>query len=206
MVKNKALWSATLAFFLIIQTVYFWEGKTGLFAFPIIVGLCIFYLILFFLLIQQLVLLTKKKFKEKHRIYISSTLAIVLISTAFFPSGIIDFEKFEGKDVLVAGWTGSAGCTTILKFKENGKLYKRVTCFGIKTMNSRYYIKNDTIFFVNNIDSKLEDQYQFAIIGKSRLSWNNRDGLFSYKTKNDSLPNELIIVYDKLALKKRYKN
>ena len=84
MVKNKALWSATLAFFLIIQTVYFWEGKIGLFALPIIVGLCIFYLILFFLLIQQLVLLTKKKFKEKHRIYISSTLAIVLISTAFF--------------------------------------------------------------------------------------------------------------------------
>jgi hypothetical protein len=206
MVKNKTLWSATLAFFLIIQTVYFWEGKTGLFAFPIITGLCIFYLILFFLLVQQLVLLTKKKFKEKQRIYISSTLAIVLISTAFFPSGIIDFEKFEGKDVLIAGWTGSAGCTTMLKFKENGKLYKRVTCFGIKTMNSGYYIKNDTIFFVNNSDSKLEDQYQFAIIGKSNLSWNNEQALFSYKTKGDSLPQELIIVYDKLALKKRHKN
>ena len=205
-VKNKTLWITTIAFFLIIQTTYYWEGKTGIFAIPITIALFITYLILFFQLILQIESLAKERFKDKQRIYISSTLLVVLILTACFPWGIIDFEKFEGKDVLIAGWTGSAGCTTSLKFKENGKLNKRVTCFGIRKANCKYYIKNDTIFFVKADDLNIEDQYQFAVIGKSALSFNNQDGLYLFRTKNDTLPQQLIIVYNKLALKKRYKN
>jgi hypothetical protein len=205
-VKNKVLWITTLAFFLIIQTVYYWEGKTEFLDIPITIGLCITYLILFFILIQQIVFLIREKFKDKHRIYMSGTLVAVLILTTCFPSGIIDFEKFEGKDVLIAGWTGSANCTTVLKFKENGKLYKRVTCFGIRTANCKYYVKNDTIFFIKNSDLNIEDQYEFAVIGESTLSSNNKEGLYSFKAKNDTLPNQLIIVYNKLAIKKRYKN
>lgn len=205
-VKNKALWITTITFFLIIQTVYYWEGKTGIFAIPITIALFITYLILFFLLVLQIESLVKEKFKDKQRIYISSTLLIVLILTACFPWGIIDFEKFEGKDVLIAGWTGAANCTTTLKFKENGEAYKRVNCFGMRKVNRNYYLKNDTIFFIKDDDLNVEDQYQFAIIGKSSLSFNNEDGLYLFKTKNDTLPQQLIIVYNKLALKKRYKN
>lgn len=100
--KNKALIITTIIFFLIVNTKYYWEGKLGHFAFPAFLILALIYLGLGVALTRQIYLAQKEKLFDKHRLLLIGFLTIVLVLTFFKPFGIIDFDKLEAENVLVA--------------------------------------------------------------------------------------------------------
>jgi len=203
--KNKAIWISIFAFFFIIQTAYYWEGKSRAILVPASLILIFTYLTLLFVLLKQIVLLFKRKFSEKNRVFLIMALASVLFLTAYAPHGLIDFDQLEGKDILIAGREGSANCTTTLKLKENGKFSTTIICFGMERMSGKYHIKKDTVFFDYDNNKNTRELYQFALVD-STLSWNKKDGLFLYKNKNDKSPNQLIIVLNEIKLKQSKPN
>ena len=93
--KHKGLIIATIAFFLIVNTTYFWEGKLGLFAMPAFLILVLVYFILGIALLRQLFFAFKEKFADKFRLTTLGILAAVLGLTFFFPSGIINFDRTD---------------------------------------------------------------------------------------------------------------
>jgi hypothetical protein len=194
--KNKVL-IITIIFFLIVNTSYYWEGKFGLFIFPIFLILIIIFLGLVIALAKQLYFAFKDNFKD--RIPTICLLITVLILTFVKPFGIIDFEKFEGKDLLIAEREGVANCMTTLKLKESNKFTQRSICFGMTEINGNYRLKNDTIFF-ENVNLGLEKEfYQFAIILPSKLLMNSGQiALVRFKSKTDTIGDELFITKNKL--------
>jgi hypothetical protein len=145
--KGNGLIVATLTFFVLINTSYYWEGKLGILAFPIFFALFIFYIILAFAFLRQLIFLFKETFKDKRRIVITVGLFLVLLLTLFNPSGFIDFDRLAGRDLLVATGEGGGNCITTLKFKEDNKFIEKTFCFGVTEIKGSYEIRKDTIFF-----------------------------------------------------------
>ncbi|MVZ65372.1 hypothetical protein GQF61_05855 [Sphingobacterium sp. DK4209] len=110
--KNKGLLLTIIIFFLIVNTTYYWEGKLGFFAFPAFLILVIIFLGLGVALTRQIYFLIKEKFTDKKRIIIIGLLTLVLLLTFKKPFGLIDFDKLEGGNVLIAKREGSANCMT----------------------------------------------------------------------------------------------
>lgn len=106
--KNSGLIVTTLIFFFIVNTIYFWETSIGALAFPVFLFLVFIYLILILVLVRQLILLFTEKPASKLRIFQVVLLIIVLLLTGFKPSGLIDFEKIDTADLLVARKKGTA--------------------------------------------------------------------------------------------------
>lgn len=109
-----------------------------------------------------------------------------LILIIIKPNGIIDFDKLEGENRIVAQAEGVANCTSRLKLKQNDKFTFESICFGIDRSKGEYKLRNDTVYFTattrNSFDAK------FAII-------NNEDReIIIYNSKNDKNPMHLSIV------------
>jgi hypothetical protein len=163
--KQKGLLITTLLFFLIINTNYFWEGKLGLFAFPTFFILVIVYLVLGILLLRQLIFSYKEKFRDRQRLIIIGVMIVVLTVTLLKPDGLINFDKLQGKDLLIAEREGAANCMTILKLKENNTFIARSVCFGVSEIKGDYEQKEDTIYFKNVGFVRHESgYYKFAVI------------------------------------------
>jgi hypothetical protein len=123
-------------------------------------------------------------------------LAIVLILTLLFPRGMIDFEKFEKEDILIAYAEGAANCSTIIKLKSNYSFIERSVCFGVGIQSGTYKKAGDTIKLYYAPDNKLT----IAVIKLNSTKINGNYGtLYRYKNSTDSLPYPLTIV--KYALK-----
>jgi hypothetical protein len=201
LLNNKGLITTTLAFFLLVNTAYYWESKLGLFAFPAFFLLVIVYFGLAITLLRQLYLTIKEKFKEKNRLLLISLLAIVLTLTFFKPFGIIDFNKFEDKDILVAEREGAANCMTTFKLKVGNKFTERSVCFGVTEIKGTYKILNDTIYFENVELGRHESEfYKFAVIRPSKFTQdNNHFDLIRYKNTSDTTGHELWITKNELG-------
>jgi hypothetical protein len=94
--KHKGLIITTIAFFLAVNTTYFWEGKLGLFAMPAFLILVLFYLGLAIALLRQLYFAFKEKFADKLRLVTLGLITTVLCLTFIFPFGIITFDRLSG--------------------------------------------------------------------------------------------------------------
>lgn len=163
--NNKGLVITTIIFFLLINTMYYWEGKLDLWAIPVFLLLAFVYALLGFALLRQIFFSVREKFVNKQRLYRTGFLIIVLGLILYKPYGLINFDKLEGKDMLVAGGEGAANCSTIFKLKDDFTFREWVGCFGVTETRGRYYLQNDTIFFTNQRSSRPGDQlYQFAVI------------------------------------------
>lgn len=122
-------------------------------------------------------------------------LGVVLIVTFLYPGGLVDFEKYEGKDLLVARAEGSANCMTTLKLKEGNKFVERSVCFGIREVKGHYKIKRDTIFFDRIDYPESGDYYAFAVIKQSDSTELNALGnLVRFKDYKDSVGKKLPII------------
>jgi len=199
--KQKGLFIATILFFLIVNTNYFWEGKLGFFAFPVDFLLVIAYLILGVLLLRQLFFAFKEKFKDKQGLVIIGTLVAVLTMTFLKPNGLINFDKLQGKDLLVAEREGAANCMTTFKLKENNTFIERSVCFGVMEIKGKYVLKGDTIFF-KDIGSVRHEKgyYKFAVIQKSDSEKTKYLGdLVMYKSYSDTIKRELWITKNELT-------
>ncbi len=198
--KNKGLIIITTIFFFVVNTTYFWEGKLGIFAFLAFLLLVVIFFGLVIALIRQFYLTIKEKFDNKIRLFTIGLLILVLILTFFNPSGIINFEKFEADDILIANREGAANCMTTLKLKDDFTFKERNVCFGVTEIKGNYHIKNDTIYFDNvNIGRHEDEFYMFAIVKPSKF---NEDGkhfdLTRYKSLTDTVGHVLWITKNEL--------
>lgn len=198
--KNKGLIIITIIFFLTVNTTYYWEGKLGLFAFPAFLILVVVYLGLGFALIRQIYFAIREKFIDKVRLINIGLLTIVLILTFLSPFGLIDFDKLEGGNVLIAEREGSANCMTRLKLKDNFTFTEKRTCFGVEEMKGTFHIKNDTIYFaVQNFDRDENEFYKFATIESSKVNKDkNQFELKLYKSLTDKTVHKLWITKNDL--------
>ena len=144
--KQKRLVISTLLLFLTVNTISLWDGKLGFLAFPFFLLLVVVYLILAVLVFRQLFFAISEKFKDKQRLGVIGALTIVLTLILLKPNGLIDFDKLQGKDLLVAEREGAANCMTTLKLKENNTFTERSVCFGVTEIKGNYELKGDTVF------------------------------------------------------------
>ena len=196
--KSKLLIATSLLFFLIVNTNYFWEAKLGRLSMLITFFLFSIYITFIFILLAQLYYGIKEDFKNIKRLFCIGIIFIVLLLTYLKPFGLINFEKFESKDLLIAYKEGVANCSTRLKLKENGKFNERNVCFEISEISGEYVLKNDTIFFKNINSEQNEKYYEFAIIKKVNISNSNKIKLIRYNNQNDTIGNILWIKKNEL--------
>ena len=198
--KNYGLLITTIIFFLIVNTTYYWEGKLGNFAFPAFLILLTAFLGFGVALIRQIYFLVKEKFALKKRLINIGIITLVLTLTFLKPFGLIDFEKFEGDNILIAEREGAANCVTILKLKDNFTFSERSVCFSVTETKGNFYLQNDTIYFDNVSVGRQENKfYKFAVIVPSKF---NKDGkhfdLIRYKSLSDTVGQELWITKNDL--------
>ena len=198
MKRNKLL-LATLFFFLLVNTGHFWEWRYGFLWLVLFIITIIGYIFFPVALLIQIYLIVKEKFKNRRRVILVAVLAIVLMLTYWKPTGLINFEQWEGKDLLVAEREGSANCFTKLKLKANNTFIERSICFGIGKISGSYQIKNDTIFFSNTHIEGDGKYYQFAVIKKSESQNKKIIGeLVLYNEIADTNPHRLWIIKNEL--------
>ncbi len=198
--KTKGLFILTIGFFLLVNTSYYWEGKLGLYAYPAFLLLCLIYLGLAIALIVQLYLLIKEKFRRNQRLINVGLLTLVLGLTLYKPNGLIDFDKLEGGNLLIAEREGAANCMTTLKLKDDFTFRETNVCFGVTEIKGNFHLNNDTIYFDNVNVGRHEDWfYKFAIIKPSTY---NNDGkhfdLIRYKSLKDTIGHKLWITTNDL--------
>ena len=189
-----------IIFFIIVNTIYYWDSKLGFFAMPVTLILFVVYFGLLFGLIRQIYFAIREKFIKRYRIVVMTILTILLVATFLKPFGLIDFEKFEGNDLLIAQREGAANCMTTLKLKENNEFKERSVCFGVTEITGNYEFRNDTIFFSNIDLGRYEDEYfEFAIIEPSMLAVDtNSYDLVRYKNQRDTIGCKLWITKNEL--------
>ena len=75
-------------------------------------------------------------------------ITIVLLALIYvFPTGMIDFAKWESPDLMTARREGTANCTTTLHLKTGKKFITETRCFGLDQSGGKYRIAGDTIYF-----------------------------------------------------------
>ena len=184
-----------------VNTTYYWEGKLGLFAIPAFVLLVVVYFGLAIALLRQIYFSVKEKFKQKDRFILIGLLTTVLLLTYFKPLGIVDFDKFEGTDILIAEREGAANCLTTLKLKEDYTFRERIGCFGVSEIKGTFRVVNDTIYFDNiQLGRHEESFYKFAVIKPTKYDNPNILGdLIRYKDLTDTVGHFLWITKNDLS-------
>lgn len=199
--KYLAHFLVSFLFFLLANTTYFWEGQLGILAFPMFMVLVLFYFVLAFILIRQVYFAEKEKFKDKTRIVLIVTLLLVLISGYVWPTGIIRFEKWEIRAVLIASREGSANCTTTIKLYSDFTFSERSVCFGIEELKGRFRIQEDTIYFDKIQARKAKKYYSYAIIRSSLDKFSSKTyDLCCFEYKGDTTEYVLGIVKNELKI------
>lgn len=198
--KNKGLIITTIIFFLIVNTTYYWEGKLGLFAIPVFLLLVVIYFGLAISLLRQIYFAFKEKLLDKSRLFYIGLLTLVLALTFFRPFGLVNFDKLEGGDILVAEREGAVNCMTTLKLKNDFTFRERNICFGVTEIKGKYRLQNDTIYFDNVELGRHENEfYMFAVVKPSKF---NKDGkhydLMRYMNLTDTIGHKLWITKNEL--------
>lgn len=123
---------------------------------------------------------------------------IILTLIFFKPFGVIDFEKLEGKDLLIAQSEGAANCLLTLKLKDNNTFTEKSVCFGVTKINGNYKIRQDTIFFENTNESYAE----FAVLKNSTSKTDSQKlYLVKYENLKDTSRYRLAVIRNKIDIK-----
>ena len=185
---------------MIMNTSYLWESKLGLWAFPVFLFLLIFYFVLAITLIFQAYWIIKERFKNTKRNIIVGVMSLSLGIIFFWPNGIINFDRWQGNDLLIAGREGAANCTTTLKLKSNNKFIEKSICFGMSEVRGDYLLKGDSIFFSNvRLGRGGSQYYEFAVISPSEFQSQIIIGeLKRFMNYSDTVPDPLFITKNEI--------
>ena len=186
LIKYPLQFVLTFLLFICINTSFYWEGDLGILAFPAFFILFIVYFILSIELIRQVYISFRDKFVDKPRNVLLSCMFFCLILIITKPNGIIDFDKLEGEDRIIAHAEGVANCTSRLKLKDSGQFTFESICFGIERSKGEYKIIKDTVYFTRTTRNKFHPK--FATINKEK------NEIIIYNNKNDKNPMHLSIV------------
>ena len=199
--KKYGLIISITILFLLINTSYYWDAHIGFLVFPITIIMFFAFYVIGAVLIFQIYRGFKKKITDKKMNISIVIVTIGLILIYLRPYGIIDYEKFEGENVLVAKREGSANCMKTLKLKSNNYFKERDVCFGIYEVTGEYLLKNDTIYFKNVefSNNRSNDFYEFAVFRLTKYGKNGiSKDLVRYKNKDDTIGHILSIVKNNL--------
>jgi Ca2+/Na+ antiporter len=199
--KKKGLVIATILFFLLVNTTYYWESNLGIFSIFSMLLLLLYFIVLVILLLRQTFSAYKDKFADKQRNYLISLMTLFLALTFFFPGGLINFDKFAGDNILVAQREGAANCTTTLKLKNNNNFIQKSVCFGSTEIKGIYKIKGDTIFFDKISQGRDSHEfYEYGVIKSNKdNAFNSQSSLDLFKNSADTIGTTLPIIKNNLT-------
>ena len=126
-------------------------------------------------------------------------MGLLLGLIAIKPFGIVNFEKFEGKDLFIGWQEGTANCSTTLKLKENKKFTITSFCFGEDKIRGTYSLKGDTIKLkFSSLDSMIKS-YEYGIY-KPYAGPNKKivGEILMYTSKKDTMPYPLTVFKNEL--------
>ena len=126
-------------------------------------GLGLWFILIAIAIYQIGRLIFERKRKFKRLAYVFLILALIFFSF-LDPLGAIDWEKYEGDNLLVAERETTANCRNILKLKKENEFKYINRCFGVDFYLGKYIIKNDTIFLEFNKDFEFMDKKSIAIL------------------------------------------
>ncbi len=199
--KHKGLYIATIVFFFLVNTTYYWEGKMGMLDMITFLLLIIYFLVLTLLLFGQAFFAIREQLKNRQRLFLIGLLTVVLCLSYFYPYGLINFDKFERDSLLIAQREGAANCMTTLKLRDDMIFIERNVCFGVTETTGTYSIKGDTIFFENvSLGRNESGFYEFAVIKKREIKSEQYLGdLIRYKNYSDTSGIALWIIKNELT-------
>jgi hypothetical protein len=187
--KKRLIIILSIIFFLLVNTSYFWKKLPGLWDFLIIGILFLGFIVLTIILIIQIVKLIRNKFSKRITIINCAILTITLILTIIFPFGILDSNKFEGKNLIFAQYEGVANCTESLKIKEKNRFIQSSVCFGKDDYSGNYEIRGDTIKLFYDKKSSFDSKYAYGIIVLDSIKTQTRIGkILYYRDSSDNNP------------------
>lgn len=132
---------------------------------PAAVALFIFFVFLLFVMMQQVYLLVKERFRDWQRIVGACLLLFVIIITYLKPTGLIDFHRVSSREIFVARSSGASNCVTLLKLMSDKRFVEQNKCFGNTEIRGKYEQIGDTLFFMEVDMGMFEnDYYQYAVI------------------------------------------
>ena len=174
--------------------------KLGLLAIPVFFVLIAVYLGLAIALVRQLYLAVREEFADKSRLLLIGLLIIVVALTFIKPFGLIDFDKLEGENLLIAEREGTANCMTTLKLKDDFTFRERNVCFGVTETKGNFRFQNDTIYFDNvSVGRHKNEFYKYAVIKSSKFdNSKNPSDLIRYKDLEDTAGHGLWITKNEL--------
>jgi len=198
--KNKGLITTTIIFFIIVNTSYYWQVKLDFLAFPVFLTLFLVFLGLSIALIRQIYFAFKDRFNDKKRILTIGLLTTVLVLTFIKPFGVVNFEKFKAKNILIAEREGVAGCMMTLKLKENNTFTAKSVCFGMTETKGNFKFRNDTIYFEDvELGRGDKDFYKFAVIKPLKFNNDNKHfELLSFVSEKDTIGHGLKVTLNKM--------
>ncbi len=198
--KHQNLYIATIIFFLLVNTAYFWEAQLGEFAMLIFLLLILYFFGLILILLGQTFFAIREKFNDRIRLILIGLMTFVLGSSFFFPRGLINFDKLERESVLIANREGAANCMTTLKLRDDNTFSEKNVCFGVTETTGTYFIKGDTIYFDKVSPGRHESEfYRYAIIKKSETKSEMYSGdLIRYRDFSDTSGVSLWIIKNEL--------
>lgn len=186
--RNKFIIGIAIGFFLLVNTSDLWADDLGFYAMIFSIMLFLTFIGLTIILIIQLFYSIKERFKKRERNLTAGILISVLILTVFMPFGLVNFKKFESKDILVAQREGVANCTVTLKLKVNNEFTFSNICFGTTMTKGEFTIGGDTIYFQNiKLGRDVEKFYEFGI-------QENEDRITLFASNQDTLGLQLKVV------------
>ncbi|MCU0451012.1 MAG: hypothetical protein MUC97_14430 [Bernardetiaceae bacterium] len=199
--KHKGLYIATIIFFLLVNTTYYWEGKMGMFAMVTFLLLILYYLVLTILLLGQTFFAIREKLKNRTRLFLIGIMTTVLGLSFIYPGGLINFDKLESVSVFIAQREGVANYMTTLKLRADQTFIERNVCFGVSETTGTYNIKGDTIYFEKVSLGRHENKfYKFAVIKKRETKSEKYLGdLVRYKDYSDTTGIALWIIKNELT-------
>ena len=194
--KYRFLIISTVVLFLMINTQYYWKGLISDLDWALTLLCLIAFLVLLICLLYQLFLMFKERFKNRPRVYTVLAIGALLVLIFTKPSGIIDFEKLEGREMFTAWQEGVDGCGVGLILKENEVFYMKSNCFGIEDkMRGAYAIQNDTIKLKFSTLKGFTKQYEYGVYKPAN---NITSEVLLYASKKDTMPYRLTIFKNEL--------
>lgn len=166
---------------------------------PAAVALFIFYIFLLFVMVQQVYLLVKERFRDWQRIVGACFLLFVILITYFKPTGLIDFYRVSATEVLVARSGGTADCMTLLRLTSDNRFVEQNRCFGNTEIRGRYERSGDTLFFMD-VDMGAFDNnyYLYAVIKSSGEKGPGEIKLIRYVNERDQEGQALEVIKSSL--------
>ena len=179
--KNKALITTAIIFFLIIMDRSYINEIIGTFEY---LSLLVIYIVFLIVFILQFYFLVKEKLKNKFRFFNIGLLIIILPFFFPFPTGFVSVKELKSENALIAVKNGDELDGLSIGLKKDLTFIQKDRYFGMKWKKGTYQVSNDTIYFLKG---KKILGYEFAVIKALEFYTEHPNELILFKDKNDTI-------------------